>query len=880
MADVLKPQIYDTSGNPVDLPEDKIPEAISSGKYSFLKGAQIPVINSDGDTGTVPAESAIEAFKNGFSYEPSQAQLDRVKAKENSGPLKATEATLAGAARGVTLGVSDPAMIQMGVKKQSLSDLEKYRPGWSMAGEAGGILGQTLLMPEIGPAGAISKIGRGVTAGAEALGEGTLSGIEAGSRAAKVLNAAKEIGAHAAGSAVEGAIYSGVGNSISEAALGDPDLNGEKVLSNFGYGALLGGALGGALKGASIAIPEGLSLAKDGMVKLKNTLIGTGENDSGLIGKALPEKISDALANRSINLDTNEKIKLIDDTTSDLNEVHKNIETTVKKLNSEIRPQETEALIDTANPTQVRYARQDVVNAMNDAVALMRKEPELYSANAARKLEIQRDGIVNGMKEDDTPSAIFKSMREVKQELQGLVFSKIPTSQEAESINLINGVSKKINGILKDPEVFGFAGSSLAAHDEMLSGYYKYISPNARKPTEFQKAFMAKTGQGPNTRWEFDPKKVERVLKTQETITGQQKVNLLNGYYDTLKTLPEHLENTYSNVPNENFDSEKLSKIIDNSQKSNTESAAKYLEAIHNSKKSLGMGDYLAAHIAMTHPIVGAAMEVYNIASKPIEHLNKLAEIERLVGKATNAVGRGAAAIFKPAIALGDVSRNAITKIALEDRIKNHKDLADKLAQFNNNPSSLTDTVASNTEALNGVAPNTSGAIQQATIRATQFLASKIPIPTETNQFSEPYEPSKSEMATFERYLNIADKPTLALEQVREGTLTPETIETLTAIYPKLYDHMKQAVVEEATKMINKKKPIPYSVKQSVSHFIGVPMDSTMTPQSIMANQATYAQNAQENAQNAAPQKTKASVVGMRKIDLSSRTSDGRNDEV
>jgi hypothetical protein len=59
--------------------------------------------------------------------------------------------------------------------------------------------------------------------------------------------------AHGAGSAVEGAAY-GLGQVVSEHALGDPDLNGEKVLATVGTSALVGGALGSLFGGAKGAI--------------------------------------------------------------------------------------------------------------------------------------------------------------------------------------------------------------------------------------------------------------------------------------------------------------------------------------------------------------------------------------------------------------------------------------------------------------------------------------------------------------------------------------------------------------------------------------------------------------------------------------------------
>src|SRR5207248_1999381 len=104
---------------------------------------------------------------------------------------------------------------------KALEQLSERNKGASAAGELAGIA----LLPN--PAGAL---GEGVEGAA--LGEGT---------AAKSL--ARKFASSALSGGVEGSLY-GVGNVISESALGDTDLNGEKLAAGAGLGALLGGGAG------------------------------------------------------------------------------------------------------------------------------------------------------------------------------------------------------------------------------------------------------------------------------------------------------------------------------------------------------------------------------------------------------------------------------------------------------------------------------------------------------------------------------------------------------------------------------------------------------------------------------------------------------------
>lgn len=884
MADsVLQPTIYDVStGQPADITSDQIPQALSSGKYAFQKGAQIPVLNSDQEPGSIPAEQIHQALQNGYQYDAPEQQLDRIKTEQNSGFVKGAEAFGAGAARGATLGLSDQVLTKTGmVQPQTLSDLNQYRPNWSGLGEAAGVIGGTLLDPGVGPLSMVAEAGKGATAAADMAGLNlaghAMETFGGGETAAKVLAHASDIGSHAIGSAVEGAIYSGVGNSLTEQALGDPDLNGQKVMANFGYGALFGGVLGGTLRAAGLAFPESIKAAGEGLTNMKNYLVGTGEDDGGVIGNMIPDdwKLSDAFKNRTINLDADEKADVVKSVTDNLNEVNNNVGTALKTLNTDIRPQETSALINSADKDAVIEARQNVLTKLGRTVDLMESKPAIYSSNAAAKAEDLRLDIVKSLKTDKTPQDMFNTLLDAKQRMGKMVFTKIPTETTEDTINALLPVSKLLNDTLKNPDIFGHAGAALAAHDELLSRHYDFISPTANKLTDFQKAFGSKVGNGTKARWQFDPKKIEGYLKKQMpgNITGEMQSKMLNDFYTHLQSMPEHLENTYASVPNAKFEPEQLKNLIENSQSSYSDAQEKYLAAVQNQKKGLGMGDYLAGTVALSHPVIGAGIEAYNVIQKPLEAMNKLAEVERLVGKATNMIGRGVKAVFAPVVDAADSSRNLITKLSNEDRVDAHSALKAQLSQMQNNPQHFADMLHENTDQLYSVAPNMATSVQQTGIRAAQFMQSKLPIPPKTSPFSQDYVPSSQELAKFERYQDIVNKPTLALDQIKSGTLVPETNETLSAVYPALYEQMKAKLLQEAAQQMQTKGNIPYQIKQSIGQFVGQPIEQSMSFMSVMKNQMAFQQNPQPN--QGPQQKTKPSLAGMREMKPASRISLG-----
>lgn len=194
-----------------------------------------------------------------------------------------------GLARSASFGLSDEFLVKSGIMKpEELKAYKEQNPSATTAGEVGGVLG-ALLLPEVGVLGAASAPVKGVARlGAAA----TEAALPAASRVAGAIAPAatnpiinkvlSQSGALAVGSAVEGAAY-GLGQNVTEHALGNPDLNAEKVVASIGEAALIGAGIGtifGAAKGAVQAkFPKFLSEADKAAVEAGdfNTMVKASE---------------------------------------------------------------------------------------------------------------------------------------------------------------------------------------------------------------------------------------------------------------------------------------------------------------------------------------------------------------------------------------------------------------------------------------------------------------------------------------------------------------------------------------------------------------------------------------------------------------------------
>lgn len=105
-------------------------------------------------------------------------------------------------------------------------------------------------------------------------------------------------------------------------------------------------------------------------------------------------------------------------------------------------------------------------------------------------------------------------------------------------------------------------------------------------------------------------------------------------------------------------------------------------------------------------------------------------------------------------------------------------------------------------------------------LKPKQVQASPLDKPTPIDKFKE---------AEYNRQLDIAQQPLLALKYAKEGTLQPQDMKTLNLLYPGLVKKMASESYEQMVNAVSEGKQIPYKQRVSLSLLMGQPLDSTMT---------------------------------------------------
>src|ERR1035437_1080226 len=166
---------------------------------------------------------------------------------------------------------------------------------------------------------------------------------------------------------------------------------------------------------------------------------------------------------------------------------------------------------------------------------------------------------------------------------------------------------------------------------------------------------------------------------------------------------------------------------------------------------------------------------------------------------------------------------------------------------------------------LGSYMPDHQSAASQTAATAAQYLASQKPDTSQQSPLDSKSPVSTMQQARYERTLGIAEHPTNIFSYIKSGTITPKDVVDFKSLYPDLYDSVAQKLNNQAIEQTHKGQVIPYQLRQSLSMFLGQPLDSTLTPASIMAAQGTHtAQKAQSQApQQNAPKGQPKALKGM-----------------
>ena len=319
----------------------------------------------------------------------------------------------------------------------------------------------------------------------------------------------------------------------------------------------------------------------------------------------------------------------------------------------------------------------------------------------------------------------------------------------------------------------------------------------------------------------------------------------------------------------------------------NPSGTAKTVKALMGDGMTGGIGAMLAAltgHGGLATVMAGIAAHVGKLAyseSKDAARLGMLkflstsgpvdAPAFKAMIDVANSVIKGESLLNKATKSVFDAGVKVLPQSVMPSPEKREK-LDKKLQSLNQNPEQMFDIGGSAGYYL----PDHATSLAMTGSNAVQYLNSLRPDTSPKAPLDKPSIPSKAAKARYDRALDLAEQPLLIVESIKKGTLTPEDMQDVSTMYPALYNKITNKLMTDMTDRLAKGENIPYRTRLSLSLFMGQGLDSTMTPQSIIAFQP---KGQQQNTHNQlAPQKGSMKSLGeISKIELTPQQARATN---
>lgn len=159
--------------------------------------------------------------------------------------------------------------------------------------------------------------------------------------------------------------------------------------------------------------------------------------------------------------------------------------------------------------------------------------------------------------------------------------------------------------------------------------------------------------------------------------------------------------------------------------------------------------------------------------------------------------------------------------------------------------------------------PEQAGMLSESAGRTAMYLNSLRPSDDQESVLGPKRVPNSFEKARYNRALDIAQQPLVVLKHIKDGSLLPSDIQDLNSMHPGLYKTFQAKIMESLVDAQEDGRSIPYKMIPALSMFMGMPLDSSTKPTSIMMNQGLYAPQAPPQQGPIGP--PKASKTGLTK---------------
>lgn len=525
---------------------------------------------------------------------------------------------------------------------------------------------------------------------------------------------------------------------------------------------------------------------------------------------------------------------------------------------------------------------------LNDAALAARIEPvAAVVADAAPGVAVAS---VPAAKRAVSPRDIFERLRTFKQQMGELSdFGKDRLGMTRADRNATKEIARlwgASKGALTDETIFGPAAVRQAVIDDIQ---HEWISLMGKKGA-FYRQFMTQGERGA----ELKTTKVSTWLNQMADakvgsvgdLRGREAAATWGRMMDAAKRITNEIEQSSKNT-SQKLDVEDLRTLFEKADAAT--GTARERAAVTLAKAGLEGRTLLSSHPIISPtasiaqqaagkiPMVGGTLRtMINIGKGAVSvprTVAVLASLERTGAKVGKKIDTLASTLVRAGVKAGNIAREEVLAgLASEfahDLPRAKIDFtrqADQIRTLAGDPAAMMQSLDELTDDLHEHAPDTAQAIGLAHVRGVMFLASKLPQPPPARPLGPKWEPSRAEIAQFQRYAVAVDEPLSILKQASAGTLTPEGVEAVKTVYPDLYESMQTKVIEALTRHPD----VPYRSRQMLGMLLGMDLDGSRA--GMAANQAAMRAEPSAPSQQAPSVASKATPARADSLNVAQRT--------
>jgi hypothetical protein len=773
-------------------------------------GPPVLLVGERGQFYEFPKTSLDAALQSGFRMPTEDELLERQREqKYGDSPVAALAL---GAARGLTLGASD-MVAGLGERAgilpegtgEAITQIKERNPQASIAGEIGSIA-----VPVLGQLAGASAVGKAARAastlqtGLASIGKGVASATEkaVGASAARFLAPAAQL-------ASEAALYQTARN-LSDTVLQQKDISAESILQNVPQAALFGGSIG-------LALP---------------------------VAKMIAEPVIKT-ADRAFNA-------------------------AVKRATDFFDPERTTQLYSGAMGNS-RLLRDTIEgNKFKDAVANLRKAGAFESGDvafdpiAAKGVRIAEGPMPSqtaamerfGQWQDDIQNALKSTYGNVDA-VTGLdtelraALSQFPAEAEQQITKRIAEMAG--NGVVRDPaalmaelgtykELFAAKGGSLAGLNDLKKGIYERIGElNFNRPGSPEVKVLKDIGRAVKSSIEAGTETVR--VKYPGISNELGRVGELNRLWGDIQTVKKPMD-----------------ALIQKGNANANMGGMRWRDGITAVIGAEALGGGVTGGVAGLG--LGYAQKMMQtgegllIRAKLGEQIKALSWVRQ---QALDTEGAIRTALRSFAIRSGEQAKLGAAVLSsptarMEDNRKWYDKTRRELLTSVEDINGTSRRFELDAGGLDEHAPEVAEALIEKRLQVLDYLTQQMPKdPSESiNPLNSDWTPSEYEIRQYRKVVEAARKPLSVLEDLKRGTVSPKSVQTVRDLYPQIY----RSMVEQAAEVVQDRS-LPYSKRIRLSVLLGVPMDRTMTKpylQTLMMANEQLAQQQQEGIKTSSRQ--------------------------